>query len=216
MPGLEKYFRENILLDKEKYQWLVKRVAELNVQVRRIASFGCGQGQETFALAWMLGASEAAGVDKEAQNVHNAHSTLKTIQSIIWAKGVPNEAPAFLKAYHLEQAVQFYQGDFVKRTQLLSDYYDIAFCDFVLYHIWLDQGGESKTQEAVNEMTRVVRPGGIIATREPTQRTGKLTFNIDFKPAFNRAGLKLVYMGEVKREGNNDETKYLCMKEGVA
>lgn len=189
MPSLREYFNERILLEKDKYKWLMERLVGSNVQVRRIANFGCGEGWETLALMWMLAASEGAGIDKEDRDISNACGTLQSIQNIILAKGVPNDSPPFLKTPQLQQAVQFYQADFVKRTQLQSDYYDIAFCNFVLYHIFLNQGGEKKTQEAINEMARVVIPGGFVAAREPTRSTVKKAFDIDFKPIFRRAGL---------------------------
>jgi len=191
MLGLGEYFQTYILFQREKYQWLMRPLAELKTQVQRIANFGCGEGRETLALMCILGAYEASGVDKDEQNIKNAQNTLKTIQSIIRARGLPNDAPIFLRGPCLEEVVKFYPVDIAKRpTDLPSNYYDFAFCDFVLYHIWLDQGGEDKTQTAIREMVRVVRLGGVVAAREPTQRIGESAFEIDFGPLFERNGLK--------------------------
>ena len=218
MIGLGEYFRKCILLngDAEKYQWLVEHLTQLEVQVKRIASFGCGDGRETLALMCMLGANEAVGIDKETEKISHARSTMECVQNIIRARGVPDDAPFFLKSPSLEQAVRFYEKDIAKdSTELPSDYYDIAFCDYVLYQIWLDQGGERRTQKAVDEIVRVVKPGGVIAAREPTRGTSKRAFSIDFRPVFEKSGLMLVHIERIAFE-RGECTKYLCMKEGVA
>jgi SAM-dependent methyltransferase len=207
---LSEYIRKYILLQEEKYQWLIERLIKLDVQVERIADFGCGEGRETLALMYLLEASEAAGVDKNAQSIRNAQGTLKTIQNIILAKGVPNDAPGFLRKASIEEVVKFYPGDIMEATKLPSNYYDIAFCDYVLYHIWLDQGGESSAQKAIEEMARVVKLGGLVAAHEPTRRTGEQTFDINFRPLFERADLKPVHVVEIAFElGQNTEHIYL-------
>lgn len=214
MMGLGEYFWKHILLQKEKYQWLIEYLTKLDVQVERVANFGCGEGRETLALMCLLNASEAAGVDEDAQSIRNAQGTLETIQNIILAKGVPNNAPGFLQRASIEEVVKFYPGDITEATQLLSNYYDIAFCDYVLYHIWLDQGGESSVQEAIEEMARVVKLGGLVAAREPTRRTDEQTFSINFRPLFARAGLKPVHVAEIALECGQ-ETKHIYSKESV-
>jgi trans-aconitate methyltransferase len=127
MMELDEYLRKNILLQEEKYQWLIEHLTKLDVQVGRIADFGCGEGRETLALMCLLEASEAAGVDKDTQSIRNAQGTLKNIQNIILAKGVPNDAPDFLRKASIEEVVKFYPEDITKTTQLLHKYYDIAF-----------------------------------------------------------------------------------------
>jgi ubiquinone/menaquinone biosynthesis C-methylase UbiE len=215
MLELGEYFQTYILLQREKYQWLMRPLAELKVQIQRIANFGCGEGRETLALMCMLGACEASGVDKEKQNIRNAQSTLKTIQNIIWARGLPSDAPVFLRRPCLEEVVKFYPVDIAKRpTDLPSNYYDFAFCDFVLYHIWLDQG-EDKTQTAIREMVRVARLGGVVAAREPTQRIGESAFEIDFGPLFKRSGLKPIHVEPIPFDCGQD-TEYLYLKESTA
>jgi SAM-dependent methyltransferase len=216
MMELDEYLRKNILLQEDKYQWLIKRLTKLDVQVRRIADFGCGEGRETLALMCLLEASEAAGVEKDIQSIRNAQGTLRNIQNIILAKGMPNDAPGFLRKTSVEEVVKFYLGDITGTThQLLPNYYDIAFCDYVLYHIWLDQGGESSAQKAIEEMARVVKLGGLVAAREPTRRTDEQTFSIDFRPLFERAGLKPVHIAEIAFEcGQN--TKHIYIKESAS
>jgi SAM-dependent methyltransferase len=192
MMELGEYFKKYHLLKKEQYQWLRRTLAELKIQIHRIANFGCGDGEETLTLACMLRACEAAGIDMDGISIGNAQSTLKHIQNIIWAKGVPvpNDAPDFLRQPRLEEVVKFYPVDIKnKSTDLPSNYYDLAFCHFVLYHIWLDQGGEDATRTAIREMARVVRVGGVVAACEPTRRTGKVIFEINFKPLFEANGL---------------------------
>lgn len=214
MENLDKYFQTYILT--EQYQWLVKPLGELNIQVKRIADFGCGDGsKETLALMSLLKADEATGIDKDNQHISNAKSDLEHIQTIIWkdeSEGViSNNAPNILKNSAIKDVVKFYNGDITQSTLLKSNYYDLAFCNLTLYHIWLDQGGRDRVQEAINEMTRTVRLDGVVAIREYTKCTNKQTFEIDFEPLFKPAYLKL--MGrEIERLEQCRVTRYLCLK----
>ena len=216
MESLGEYFHKHILLQKEKYEWLLKPLAELNMHVQRIANFGCSEGQETLTLMCMLGASEAIGIDMDEQNIRNAQSTLKIIQNIIWARGVPNDAPGFLKSPHLEEVVKFYPLDITSKvTNLPANYYDFVFCDFVLHKIWRDQGGRNETQTAIQEMVRVARSGGLIAAREPTQLLGDKTFEVDFGALFEKNGLRSIYIEQMPFE-HGHYTKYVYSKENTA
>jgi len=211
MIGLSEYFQKHILLRREEYQWLIEPLAALNLKIGRLADFGCGEGQETLLLMCMLNAGEGVGIDKCDQSIRNAQNTLRTIQDIIWVKGAPNDAPVFLKKSHLEEVVKFYTRDITEPIQLPPDYYDIAFCNYVLYHIWLDQGGEDKTRKAIHELLQIVRPGGVIAVCEPTQHTGGPIFSIGFRPLFERIDLALVHVEEIAFEGGQN-TEYIYIK----
>lgn len=211
---VDEYFQEFILLQwKDKYRWLIERLRKLNVQVGSIADFGFGNGEGTLALMWELEACEGAGVDIDCQNIRDAQGILEGIhqrQQVDRANGIPCAAPGFLRQ-SIKQAVEFHVGDITKRTQLKCGRYDIAFCNCVLYHIWLDQGRESSAQQAIEEMARVVKLGGLVAAREPTlHTTGEAKFEIDFRPLFEGAGLRLKHIVEVAVEcGHNTEYIYL-------
>ena len=213
MLELGEYFHRYILIDTQKYQWLIETLTKLNLQIEKIANFGCGEGRETFTLMCMLKAREGIGVDKNHQSIKNAEGTLETIKQIILAKGVSNDAPDFLKKLYSEEIVKFYWGNIIEPTPLQSSY-DIAFCDHVLYHIWLDQGGQENTQKAIKEMARVVGASGVVVISEPTKCTGKQTFEIDFKPLFKPAHLKLVYV-QIEELEQGQVTHYLCLKEST-
>lgn len=212
MLTLGEYFHRYILFNTQKYQWLIEILTRLNISIERIASFGCGEGYETLALMCMLEAREAIGIDKNHHNIENAKNTLENIRQIILAKDVPDDAPDFLKRLSFEEVVKFYQGNITEPTPLQSNY-NIAFCDHVLYHIWLDQGGPENTQKAINEMARVVGTSGVIAIREPTKCIGEQVFEIDFKPLFRSAQLKLKHIKPEKLE-QGQITQYLCLKKG--
>ena len=221
-----------ISVKKEQLQWLVEWLVELHLQVEKVASFGCGIGTETLALMWALGASEAVGIDKDEESIDQARSTLTNIRDYIkriqrtlqYYRDLPEDletwwdvvAPSFFKEELLREGnVEFLVRDITESTGLQSDYYDVAFCDSVLYHIWLDQGGEEKTQRAIEEMVRGVRLGGAVAVSEPTQCTDEPTYDIDFKPLFGQAGLKPIHVKEKAHERGR-RTEYLYLKEGVA
>jgi SAM-dependent methyltransferase len=217
MLGLSEYFKTYILTQTEQYQWLLQPLDKLKIQIHRIANFGCGEGRETLTLACMLKVSEAIGIDKDEQSIKNAQSTLKNIQDVIWAKGAPNNAPDFLRQTRLEDVVKFYPIDITnKSNDLPSNYFDFTFCHFVLYHIWLDQGGEDTTRRAIREMARIVKVGGVVAACEPTRRTGKSIFEINFKPLFEANGLKPIHVESKSYQDNIEDTEYLYIKEKTA
>lgn len=213
---------------KEQLHWLVEWLVELHVQVEKVASFGCNIGTETLALMWALGASEAVGIDKDEESIDQAQSTFIYIQDEIkrirralqYYRDLPEDletwwdvaVPSLFKEELLRDgSVEFLVRDITESTGLQSDCYDVAFCDSVLYHIWLDQGGEEKTQRAIEEMARVVRLGGVVAACEPTQSTDEPTFDIDFRPLFGQAGLKPIHVKEKAHERGR-RTEYLYLK----
>ena len=52
----------------EHFKWFI----DIIPRPRKIINFGCGHGNETFALMWWLDALEAVGVDKEAECICGA------------------------------------------------------------------------------------------------------------------------------------------------
>lgn len=108
--------------------------------------------------------------------------------------------------------VKYIVGDITKHTRLQSDYYDTAFCDFVLHHIWYDEtrhNGKVDTQYTISEMMRVVKQGGIVAARELLQHGEKPT--LDLKSLFEDVGLRVIHE-KITRVDNGMFAEYLCEK----
>jgi SAM-dependent methyltransferase len=201
------------LSKKRRLQWLIERVG----QAERIAHFGCSSGIETLALAWALGVREVAGIDKSEQSIWQARSELVGTQDIIrrmqrrlryYPKQVPEDdkewwktVPDFFKQELVQGSLHldFVVRDITKPTGLPSDHYDVAFCDFVLHHIWSDQKDENTRRDAqfaIGEMARVARPGGAVAAFELIRYRDES--KLDFGPLFEQAGLGLVHVKESK------------------
>jgi len=215
----------------QQLQWLV----EHNIRAEKIANFGCNIGGETLALMWVLGAREAIGLDIDEEEIRQAQDTLVSVQEEmqrIWRmlsyypnEIAPddktwwnNEVPNFFKKALLqgESNVTYVVSDITQPTGLPQDYYDVAFCDFVLHHIWYDdkrENAEGDTQFAVKEMARVVKPSGIVAASELLQFSDKP--KLDFGKLFEKAGLKIFHMREYEANGptgNGTVAEYICKK----
>ena len=223
MPRLDRSFLQiqigSLSNKKERLRWLVG----LNVRAEKITNFGCNIGTETLALMWMLGASEAIGIDKDESCIHQAKDTLVYLKDSVmqiwfmlqhYPENIPEDdkewwvtVPDFFKKGLLQEGfdVDFCVRDITKATELPSDYYDIAFCDFVLHHIWYDSKGKAAqedTQFAVSEMARVVRPGGVVAAFELLQFSDKP--KLDFSSLFEQVGLKPVHTKEIEVENSQE------------
>ena len=195
---------ENMKDRGQRIDWL----AQINVQPRIVADFGCHIGDETFGLIWVVDATEAVGIDMKSSAIQQARNSLRSIREDIelaermltyhtdmvapddlewWRSQVPD----FLKRHDFPE---FMEGDVTRPTDLPDDHFGLAYCRYVLYHICgeLDELGTKDVQAAIREMARVVKPGGWVVAIEPTQPS--LTDNrlLDFKPFFQNAGLECV------------------------
>jgi len=235
MMRLEKTYVQtqigSLLIRIQQLQWLI----EHNVKAEKVANFGCNIGGETLALMWTLGASEAIGIDIDRNNIQQAQSTLVSMQDEmirIWRmlscypnEITPddkawwnNEVPDFIKKAMLQKRanVTYLVNDITQATELPQDYYDIAFCDFVLHHIWYSdkrKDAEGDTQFAVKEMARVVKAGGTVATRELLQFSDKP--KLDFEKLFEKAGLRMLHKNEFEvdgLQGHGIVAEYICKK----
>jgi SAM-dependent methyltransferase len=187
-------------------------------QAEKVANFGCNIGGETLALMWLLQANEATGLDIEADNISQAQDTLQNLQEDVvqarrnvkypWVSQEDRDwwsgAPHFFTHRILEQdfSLEYHIRDITKPTGLPDNHYDLAFCDFVLYHIWYDETreyAEQDTQFAISEMARVIKPGGLVAARELIQYDDKP--RLAFSHLFETAGLTEVYIQEDEVEG---------------
>lgn len=147
-------------------EWLM----QLSNTMDKLITFGCG-GSEPFALLWILGASEIKVVEKDANRLTKPMEELELLK---------RQYPTTYK----QDTVDFIIADMsAPLPQIPSDYFELAFCESVLYYMEKDI---EVLQRAINQMARVVRPGGWIIVIEHgiEQR--------EINQMFGAAGLMLV------------------------
>ena len=103
----------------------------------RALDFGCGPGTLSVGLAKAVEPGEMHGIDMEASQIELARSAAT-------AGGHANAV------FHVGNALELPFED---------DYFDVAHCHTVLMHI-------PDTQATLSEVKRVLKPGGIVASRE--------------------------------------------------
>ena len=103
----------------------------------RVLDFGCGPGSISVGLAKAVAPGELHGVDMEASQVELARSVAE-------AGGQRNAL--------------FHVGD-VTSLPFEDAFFDVAHCHNVLMHV-------PDTRAALAEVTRVLKPGGVIGCRE--------------------------------------------------
>ena len=111
----------------------------------RVLDFGCGPGTITVGLAQAVHPGEVHGIDMEDSQIELARAAAKA--------GGHNNAV-------------FHVGN-VYELPFEDDYFDAAHCHAVLMHV-------PDTERALQEVSRVLKPGGIIASRE---LIGSCSFN---------------------------------------
>ena len=104
---------------------------------QRMLDFGCGPGTITVGLAKAVEPGELHGMDMEESQVELARTAAA-------AGGHTN--------------VTFHTGD-VTDLPFEDDYFDVAHCHAVLMHV-------PDTEATLKEVKRVLKPGGLIASRE--------------------------------------------------
>lgn len=133
---------------KECFQWL----SPLRAFVEHIADFGCWGGSEPFALLWTLDAAEVVVIEKARANLAKFEEELEKLEVT---------TPSAL----VERNIQTVVADMSSRIPALTpDYFDLAFCENVLYYMASDP---TAVQAAVNEMVRVTKIGGWVIAVEP-------------------------------------------------
>ena len=103
----------------------------------RVLDFGCGPGTISVGLAELIAPGELHGIDMEESQIELARAAAA-------AGGHRN--------------LTFHVGD-VSALPFEDNHFDIAHCHAVLMHI-------PDTQAALSEVKRVLKPGGIIGSRE--------------------------------------------------
>ena len=130
---------------EEFLQLLDRRSAETNAAYLlphlkpglRVLDFGCGPGTITVGLARAVDPGEVHGIDMEESQIGMAHSAAE-------AGGHAN--------------VTFHVGD-VTALPFDDNVFDVAHCHAVLMHV-------PGTAAVLSEVKRVLKPGGIVASRE--------------------------------------------------
>lgn len=133
----------------EKFEWL-RSLGHIN----SIANFGCWTGKEPFALLWALDATEIFVVEKNEEYLNTLHEQLEIFQNSSQGQLLGRKIQVILADMTLEI------------SELPTNYFDLAYCDEVLYQIYNQKDGEEAVRRAVNEMIKVVRPGGYIVAIE--------------------------------------------------
>ncbi len=125
------------MLDRRSAQTNAARLLPHLKPGQRLLDFGCGPGTISVGLAKAVEPGELHGVDMEESQIAIARSAAE-------AGGHENAT--------------FHVGD-VTELPFEDDYFDVAFCHTVLTHV-------PDTAAALNEARRVLKPGGLIFSRE--------------------------------------------------
>lgn len=163
-------------------------------RAEKIANFGCWDGVEAFVLLWLLDASEITVLDVEEKHVADLRQLIGWLQ---------NTKPASLQGRSIKPIV----ADMTFTVaEMPANHFDLAFCHNTLYNLKDDDSNnDNNVQSGVNEMARVIRPGGYLIASEPKmgvkfgsvegsiaegpKRSGN---PIDISNLFVKAGLKKV------------------------
>ena len=125
------------LLDRRSAQTHAARLLPHLKPGLRVLDFGCGPGTITVGLAQAVESGEIHGIDAEASQIELARSAAK-------AGGHAN--------------ITFHVGD-VTSMPFEDSFFDVAHCHAVLMHV-------PDTTAVLAEVKRVLKPGGIIASRK--------------------------------------------------
>ena len=117
-----------------------------------LADIGCGQGHWSRLLyPYLRAPARLVGVDREPLWVTEAAQNFR--------RAFPHVTPDLFT---------FVEGDATK-LPLPNDSFDVVTCQTVLMHL-------ERPKEALREMIRVLRPGGLLACNEPNNLWGYLAF----------------------------------------
>lgn len=211
--------------DKDGLLWL----REYQPSAERVVDFGCNTGNETLALAWALGATEAVGVDINEFAVVQAKDTLESVhQAVIlfqryltyypdlidiedrrkWEQSVSD----FFRTLPTLPHIRYVVDDIRSCKKLETEYFDIAYCDHVLYNLWFNvamRGRREQVTLAIAEMARVTKQQGVIVICEPLEWSDEEPF--DLASILKEIGLAIQAERIDKSEHSRLGT-YICKK----
>lgn len=117
----------------------VKKEIPKHAKPKKILEVGCSVGLNCFALQDQFPDAEILGIDPETIAIDVARSMSSDFD--------PPSAVSFLVGY-------------VESLSLPSNFFDIVVCNTVIEHV-------SSVEEAINEISRVLAPGGILYLEAP-------------------------------------------------
>jgi len=139
-------------LEQAGYPEALEWLTPLRASTERIVNFGCWGGQEAFGLLWMLDATEIKIVEIKKDHRTDFQKKLADVRERAY-DGIVGRTWDFIVA-----------DMSVRVDGLLDNYFDVAYCDRVLYNLFPDL---DKIQAAINEMVRVIKLGGYAVAVEP-------------------------------------------------
>lgn len=198
------------------YESRISPLKEIGIEGNAIADFGCASGHETFALMFFFDARKVVGIDSDITRAENLFSEVTgaieiinqelseienikkidirdapesvlesyrlSIEDIEWWE---NRFPGFLKEGQYPVFEEFTLGRKDDESSLDNDTYDISYCSSLLCHV-AKCTGEDGALNAIYEMKRILKPGGLLAIYDPK----------DFSALIVKAKL-----GEVHKDG---------------
>ncbi len=215
-----------------EFQWLV----DFGLTAEKTINFGCDPTGKSLGLMWAVQAEKLLGIDPSDRVIHQEESTLSRIQrdlreywnylyqsdevndeDIAWWN---EEVPDFFKQEMTKQDffIDYATRDYTKFVNIPPNFFDLAFCDFVLHKVRWDKTRKDPAQETrfvIGQMARLIRPGGLIAAFE-WQQTG--TFErLDFRRIFETSGVPLtvIHMREERVDswrGKGYAAAIICQK----
>jgi ubiquinone/menaquinone biosynthesis C-methylase UbiE len=141
---------------------------------------------------WILDVSEAWVVELKDEHLNTLREDLQNLERLNLA------GSSAVSGCMDGRSIRFIVGDMTRRSSLPSSHLDLAYCEDTLYEIHLKSRDLATVQSAVNEMTRVVKPGGWIIAwdtkigrrRQQIERQWVPVGDpIDISPLFQAAGL---------------------------
>jgi hypothetical protein len=147
----------------------------------KVVSFGLFQkGREPFYLMWLLNAAEISVVEIKQEYIDEFKRLITEFR---------DRTPEGFQGRTIKPVV----ADMAQPvTELAGDYFDLAFCDNVLYSVNRNQPDLERVGQAIHEMARVIRPGGTIVAYEPQMgwQPNVMTYTTqEISPLFEQAGL---------------------------
>jgi len=158
-----------------QYAWIA-RLLEFS-PIEAIADFGCCSA-EPFFLLWLLDATKVCVIEQNPDNLLMLQEDIETLDKK-YPESMRGRSVEIYSPRDMSQTV----------TELTSNHFDLAYCERVLYTMSPDL---PKIQRAINEMARVVRPGGFVITVDEqvdTNGANERGHPFDLHPFFGNAEL---------------------------
>ncbi|GAB4581852.1 MAG: hypothetical protein Fur0022_46030 [Anaerolineales bacterium] len=189
-----------------EYQWLV----DFGIDVEKAVLLGCEPAGKALGLMWAIQSEKLLGIDPSERAVHQQESNLSKLQKELraywdflyksdevtdediawWNEEVPEFFKQELTKY--DHFIDFITRDYTKFINVPANFFDLAFCDFVLHKIRWDKTRNDPPQTTrfvIGQMARLVRPGGLVVAYEWVQ-TGPHE-RLDFRRIFETSGANL-------------------------